>query len=134
MGRLGKKTKKAGGNEPSKGGSKDVSGVQNEAAWKSIGEKAQTGGAFTEQDIEFMKKAIQVLCQSTNPLGKSIDFVTDDIESMNKEYDHWTKESKSCQVQLIEQQKITEEVVKPLQDELAEIEEKIREQTSMWKS
>lgn len=77
-----------------------------------------------------MKKAIQVLCQSTNPLGKSIDFVTDDIESMNKEYDHWSKEYKSCQVQLVEQQKITEEVVKPLQDELAEIEEKIREQTS----
>jgi|TARA_B110000285_G_C14960808_1_gene531575 TRAF3-interacting protein 1 len=77
-----------------------------------------------------MKKAIQVLCQSTNPLGKSIDFVTDDIESMNKEYEHWKKESQTCQVQLIEQQKITEEVVKPLHDELAEIEEKIREQTA----
>ena len=38
-----------------------------------------------------MKKAIQVLCQSTNPLGKSIDFVTDDIDSMNKEYEHWKK-------------------------------------------
>ena len=34
---------------------------------------------FSEQDIEFMKKAIQVLCQSTNPLGKSIDFVTDEF-------------------------------------------------------
>ena len=45
-----------------------------------------TGGGFSEQDIEFMKKAIQVLCQSTNPLGKSIDFVTDDIDAMEKEY------------------------------------------------
>lgn len=61
-------------------------------------EKASSGpGGFTEQDIEFMKKAIQVLCQSTNPLGKSIDFVTDDIDSMSKEYDHWKKESQSCQ-------------------------------------
>lgn len=53
-------------------------------------------GGFSEQDIEFMKKAIQVLCQSTNPLGKSIDFVTDDIDSMNKEFEHWKKESQSC--------------------------------------
>ena len=87
-------------------------------------------GGFSEQDIEFMKKAIQVLCQSTNPLGKSIDFVTDDIDSMSKEYEHWKKESQSCQQQLAEQQKITEEVLQPLQDQLAELEEKIREQTA----
>ena len=71
--------------------------------YKSV-EKGPSGGTggFTEQDIEFMKKAIQVLCQSTNPLGKSIDFVTDDIDSMSKEYDHWKKESQSCQQQLVE--------------------------------
>jgi hypothetical protein len=49
---------------------------------------------------------------------------------MNKEFEHWKKESSSCQQQLQEQQKITEEVVKPLQDELAELEERIREQSS----
>jgi TRAF3-interacting protein 1 len=53
-------------------------------------------GGFTENDIEFMKKAIQILCQSTNPLGKSIDFVTDDIDSMSKEYEYWRRESQSC--------------------------------------
>ena len=69
-----------------------------------VPDKSSSGpGGFTEQDIEFMKKAIQVLCQSTNPLGKSIDFVTDDIDSMNKEYEHWKKESVSCQSQLMEQ-------------------------------
>lgn len=67
------------------------------------GEKPTGSGGFTEQDIEFMKKAIQVLCQSTNPLGKSIDFVTDDIDSMSKEFEHWKKESHSCQQQLVEQ-------------------------------
>jgi len=39
-----------------------------------------------------MKKAIQVLCQSTNPLGKSIDFVTDDVDAMSKEFERWRKE------------------------------------------
>ena len=74
-----------------------------------------------------MKKAIQVLCQSTNPLGKSIDFVTDDIDSMSKEYDHWRKESIACQSKLEEQQRITEEVLHPLQEQQAELEEKIKE-------
>lgn len=86
------------------------------------------GNGFTENDIEFMKKAIQILCQSTNPLGKSIDFVTDDIDSMSKEYEYWRKESQACQSKLEEQQKITEEVIQPLQDQQAELEEKIREQ------
>lgn len=58
MGRLGKNKKKETKSGATKTGGNEISGVQNEAAWKSIGDKAQSGGAFTEQDIEFMKKAI----------------------------------------------------------------------------
>ena len=47
-----------------------------------------------------MKKAIQVLVQSTNPLGKSIDFVSDDIDQMNKEHDFWRREANDCLNQL----------------------------------
>ena len=47
---------------------------------------------------------------------------------MSKEFDYWRKESLACQAKLEEQQRITEEVVQPLQDNLADIEEKIREQ------
>jgi hypothetical protein len=64
-----------------------IAGVEKVKASEKV------GSGFSEQDIEFMKKAIQVLCQSTNPLGKSIDFVSDDIESMSKEYEHWRKEA-----------------------------------------
>ena len=49
---------------------------------------------------------------------------------MSKEFDFWKKESQTCSQKLVEQQKITEEVLQPLQDQLAELEEKIREQTS----
>jgi TRAF3-interacting protein 1 len=48
------------------------------------------------------------LCQSTNPLGKSIDFVTDDIDSMAKEYEHWKKENIECQSKLDEQVRMTD--------------------------
>lgn len=49
-------------------------------------------GTYDEKDIEFLRNAVQSLCQSTNPLGKSIDFVTEDIDSMVSEFKHWRSE------------------------------------------
>lgn len=95
MNRIGKKKKGAAASSTA---AKKTAGRAEEPA-----SFAPPVGGFKEEDIEFMKKAIQVLCQSTNPLGKSIDFVTDDIESMNKEYEHWRKESQACQRDLEEQ-------------------------------
>lgn len=90
MGRIGKKKKK-GADPASKG----------DAYTKKLGaiealESRPMGGGFNDNDIEFMKKAIQILCQSTLPLGKSIDFVTDDVDSMSKEFEHWRKEAIGC--------------------------------------
>ena len=115
MSRIGRKAKKGAAGADKAADKPGAAGSRDAPSYKPQGgaDKAISGG-FSEQDIEFMKKAIQVLCQSTNPLGKSIDFVTDDIDSMNKEFEHWKKESQACQQQLQEQQKITEEVVKPL--------------------
>jgi DNA-binding protein H-NS len=56
--------------------------------------------------------------------------VSDDVDSMSKEYEHWRKEAIECSSNLVEQQKITEEVLNPLMHQLAELEEKIREQQS----
>lgn len=127
MGRIGKKKKpqanKAGESAPSENYTKQMKGLQSV-------QSSNPGGGFNENDIEFMKKAIQVLCQSTNPLGKSIDYVTDDVDSMSKEFEHWRKEAINCTQALDEQRKITEELIHPLQDTLAELEERIREQVS----
>ena len=35
---------------------------------------------------------IQSICQNTAPLGKSVEFINDDIESMNKELTYWRKQ------------------------------------------
>lgn len=123
MGRIGKKKKKTAKGDEGQSYTKQIGGASAPIAPKPT----SVGGGFSENDIEFMKKAIQILCQSTNPLGKSIDFVTDDVDSMSKEYEHWRKESIACTQQLEEQQKITEELVQPLQNQLAELEERIRE-------
>jgi predicted RNase H-like nuclease (RuvC/YqgF family) len=129
MGRIGKKKK-------AKAGAKQDDGQQQSDAYQKqikglqAVQSSNPGGGFSEQDVEFMKKAIQVLCQSTNPLGKSIDYVSDDVDSMSKEYEHWRKEAIQCTADLEEQKKITDEVIQPLQHQLAELEEKIREQQS----
>jgi TRAF3-interacting protein 1 len=77
-----------------------------------------------------MRNSVQQLCQSTNPLGKSIDFVTEDIDSMVNEFKHWRSEYNNSKQKLLDMQRQTDDTIKPLQDELALVEEKIREKTS----
>ena len=99
MGRIGKKKRtnqptKAG--EPAKGAAGVDSGLGGNRGGGMMEDDSRGNEGFSEQDIEFMRQAIQILCRSTNPLGKSIDFVTDDVDSMSKEYEHWRKEAITC--------------------------------------
>lgn len=99
MGRIGKKkrTNAAGKTEgAAKSGGADVGGFKASSSANPDDMDVRGNEGFTESDIEFMRQAIQILCRSTNPLGKSIDFVTDDVDSMSKEYEHWRKESITC--------------------------------------
>jgi len=118
MGRLGgKKKKKTQATSGAGGADKQEAYTQKLGGLKSAADDidARIGSeGFKEEDIEFMRKAIQVLCQSTNPLGKSIDFVTDDVESMSNEYKLWRQEAINCNQKLEEAQKVTEELVQPL--------------------
>ena len=120
MGKIGRRNKKkAGGVERSEPQKKTL---QSEAP-------KRTFGGYSEDDIEYVRKSIQSLCQSTNPLGKSIDFVTEDIDSMVKEYEHWKLDYAESQTKLEEQQRVTEQTIQPLQDvELVQLEERIREE------
>ena len=77
-----------------------------------------------------MKSSIQTLCQSIQPLGKSIDFVTEDMDQMEKEYTHWQSEFSDTELKLREQEKINDEALQPVQDKLALVEEQIREMKS----
>lgn len=122
LGKIGRRSKKkAGGVERSEPQKKVL---QTEAP-------KRTFGGYSEDDIEYLRKSIQALCQATNPLGKSIDFVTEDIDSMVKEYEHWKLDFAESQAKLEEQQRITEQTIQPLQDvTLAQLEERIREEKS----
>ena len=117
MGKLGRKKKKRGAQAAARPGEEQKAAFTQKLGGFSrpaddLDMRGQEG--FKEEDIEFMRKAIQVLCQSTNPLGKSIDFVTDDVESMSNEYKLWRQEAIACNNQLEEAKKVTEELTQPL--------------------
>lgn len=65
MGRLGKKKKTTG---------------LGEGAEKII----SNAGELTDKELDLVKSMIQSICQNTAPLGKSIEFINEDIEAMNK--------------------------------------------------
>lgn len=48
--------------------------------------------SWSEQDIDQLRVSVQRLCQSTNPLGKCMDFVHEDLTAMSKEYERWQTE------------------------------------------
>eukprot|EP00743_Colponemidia_sp_Colp-15_P001674 GILK01001830.1.p1 GENE.GILK01001830.1~~GILK01001830.1.p1 ORF type:complete len:562 (-),score=151.20 GILK01001830.1:246-1901(-) len=87
-------------------------------------------GGFNQVEVDKLRSSIQTLCQSTNPLGKCMDFVHDDIESMNKELDMWRNEYRQASNALDDEIRSTDQTLQPLMDALAAVEEKIQEQQS----
>ena len=69
---------------------------------KSQHQEKQTYGtevrmSTKHEDIEEIKNLIQKLCQSTNPMGKALDYLQENIDSMNRESVFWTKECSKYQ-------------------------------------
>ncbi len=56
-------------------------------------------------DIEAIKNYVQEISKNSNPIGKLLDFLGDDIESMNKELQSWIKESINYKERLDEEVK-----------------------------
>merc|ERR1711871_1854156 len=51
---------------------------------------------YSEVDIDKLSTMTQQLCQTVNPLGKSVDLIYQDIASMSKELDQWRSEYRSA--------------------------------------
>lgn len=120
MGRINKtKAKAADPNKPST----NTTGGGETFAPSTSGSSGDTGVG----DVEAIQKLIQSLTQNTNPLKRSVDFVSDDIESMNKEMEYWRNQYLSSKAKYQVELRNTEESLQPLQNKCAEIEEQIKE-------
>ena len=94
---------------------------------KSFKEKTKTGTS-TASEINELRASIQKICQATNPVGKCVEYVYEDMEAMSRELEVWKKEyEKKCEI-LEEEKKKTEEALQPLQVQLVEVDEQIKEQ------
>ena len=62
--------------------------------------KSQKSAAPKNIDVNTLRIGIQKLCQSTNPLGKCMDYVHEDMEMMKKEMQQWKADSDKYAVEL----------------------------------
>lgn len=92
-----------------------------ESAWKK--EKD-----IVSKEIEKLRASIQTLCKSALPLGKTMDYLQEDVDAMQHELQLWHSENKRHAEALREEQSITDGTVEPLRAQLAELEQLIKDQ------
>ncbi len=64
-----------------------------------------TKNTINVADLESIKNYVQEISRNANPIGKTIDFLQDDIESMNKELLSWIREGKQYKEKYEEEMK-----------------------------
>ena len=79
------------------------------------------------------KPRVQQIIKNCNPLGKLVDLLGDDIESMNKELANWIKDNKIYKDRYDDEMKKSDETLLPLQNELLELEDSIRDEQTQIK-
>lgn len=79
----------------------------------------------SENDVVELREQIQTLCQATNPLGKCIEYIQEDMENMEKEYRMWKADSQAYSMKLDQQSNNTESSLVPLTQELADHTEQV---------
>ena len=81
-------------------------------------------------DIERLREAIQSLVQHTGPLGTCMDFIHEDVGLMASEFNRWEEECRKYEIELQEERRKSESVLKPMQLELSELEESVKDKIS----
>ena len=78
-------------------------------------------------DIDGLKGLIQSITQATNPLGKIVEMIDDDLESMGKEYDNWTRVYNQSKEKMKDREKEIEGDLQTLYDKITSKDEQIKE-------
>lgn len=111
--------------------SKNNENVNNDNNLSNIPAKKPT---LNLKDIETIKNYIHDISKNTNPIGKLIDNLQDDVECMNKELNYWKNESSTYNELYEEELKKSEEILFPLEKEYLELEDIIKDEVMRIKS
>ncbi|KAL5508994.1 hypothetical protein EMCRGX_G004268 [Ephydatia muelleri] len=83
------------------------------------------------KEVEKLQSSIQTLCKSANPLGRIMDYVQEDTDSMQKELEMWKAENARHSEAMKKEEGITEQELAPLRTELERLEMRISEQSEL---
>ncbi|XP_064472241.1 TRAF3-interacting protein 1-like isoform X2 [Ornithodoros turicata] len=79
--------------------------------------------------MENLRRHIQSVSRSALPLGRLLDLMSEDLESMQTELRSWREEHTRCLKAYLAEQSRTESIVEPLKQNLEELDQRIAEQT-----
>eukprot|EP00754_Rhynchopus_humris_P031500 Rhum_TRINITY_DN15339_c4_g1::Rhum_TRINITY_DN15339_c4_g1_i1::g.150913::m.150913/K19680/TRAF3IP1, IFT54; TRAF3-interacting protein 1 len=79
-------------------------------------------------EVAKLKDSLQTLVKITDPLGKTFDYLQEDLDSMSKEKAMWQRQATDTKVQAQEAEHATEESLQPLYSQLQDLEDAISDQ------
>ncbi|XP_077261074.1 intraflagellar transport 54 isoform X2 [Temnothorax americanus] len=101
----------------------DVLPKKVDIAWESGSKRDRETAA---KEIDKLRGTIQTLTRTTNPLGKLLDYVQEDVEMMQKELLDWRSQYRQLSEQLEGEQKETQEMIEPMKETLKEIDNNMK--------
>jgi TRAF3-interacting protein 1 len=104
---------------------RDFKNMKNTEPTKTAGLKDKSHAA---KEIEQVRTLIQSLCKSVMPLGRSLDYIQEDLDAMNREFGSWRSEANRYKQWLNEETRQTQEILQPLEAQLKLVESSIEEQ------
>ncbi|CAG5130888.1 unnamed protein product [Candidula unifasciata] len=83
---------------------------------------------IVQKEVDKLRLSIQNLTRSANPLGKVMDYVQEDMDSMQQELDKWRAENAQHALELKREMNVTDRAIDPLRQQLAELDQAISDQ------
>lgn len=115
--------------EEAKGEDKASGGIRLGQLRKTGSSKARAvSGVLGASDMERLRQAVQGLVQHTGPLGTCMDYVQEDVGIMTGELHRWEVECRKYEAAIESERVASEGIIRPLQQELAELDKQVEEQ------
>ena len=77
--------------------------------------------------VSTLRNSIQTLCQSSNPLGRCLEYVQEDLESMGKELESWRTLRHRRAGELADEEATTTSALVGLKGELEKMDDLLKE-------
>lgn len=92
------------------------------------GKAGDQGGVVGDSEISKLREQLQLLTKASNPLGKYLEAIFDDIDSMTRELDMWRNEARTQTAAANEAQRQTHESLREVNSQIGSLEEGIADQ------